>query len=37
MYGFDILCGISKVPFKMQDKISHPYIERCVSYSQVKM
>ena len=28
MYGYDILCGISKVPFEIQHKISYPYIER---------
>ena len=29
MYGYDILCGISKVPFEIPHKISYPYIERC--------
>ena len=37
MYGQDILCGISKVPFEIPHKISYPYIERCVFYSQVKI
>ena len=27
MYGRDILCGISKVPFEISHKISNPYIE----------
>ena len=36
MYGQDILCGISKVPFEIPHKISYPYIEICVFYSQVK-
>ena len=27
MYGYDILCGISKVPFEIPHKISYPYIE----------
>ena len=30
MYGQDILCGISKVPFEIPHKISYPYIERYV-------
>ena len=30
MYGSDILCGISKVPFEIPHKISYPYIERWV-------
>ena len=29
MYGQDILCGISKVPFGIPHKIFCPYIERC--------
>ena len=37
MYGQDILCGISKVPFEIPLKISYPYIERCAFYSQVKI
>ena len=39
MYGYDILCGISKVPFEIPHKISYPYIERCTSkfYSQVQI
>ena len=28
MYGYDILYGISKVPFEIPHKISYPYIER---------
>ena len=36
MYGYDILCGMSKVPFEIPHKISYPYIERCAFYSQVK-
>ena len=28
MYGQDILCEISKVPFEIPHKISYPYIER---------
>ena len=28
MYGQDILCGISKVPFEIPHKISYPHIER---------
>ena len=27
MYGRDILCVISKVPFEIPHKISRPYIE----------
>ena len=27
MYGSDILCGISKVPFEIPHKISDPYTE----------
>ena len=37
MYGQDILCGISKVPFEIPHKISYPYIERCVFYSHVNI
>ena len=37
MYGWDILCGISKVPFEIPHKISYPYIERYVFYSQVEI
>ena len=29
MYGQDILCGISKVPFEIPHKLSCPYIETC--------
>ena len=28
MYGYDILCGNSKVHFEIPHKISYPYIER---------
>ena len=28
MYGQDVLCGISKVPFEIPHKLSSPYIER---------
>ena len=27
MYGWDILCGISKGTFEISPKISYPYIE----------
>ena len=30
MYGYDILGGISKVPFEIPHKIAYPYIERRV-------
>ena len=36
MYGQDILRGISKVPFEIPHKISCPYIERYVFYTEVK-
>ena len=36
-YGWDILCGISKVPFEIAHKISFPYIERCAFYLDVKI
>ena len=36
MYGFDILCGISEVPFEIPHKISYPYIDRCIFYSGVQ-
>ena len=29
MYGYKILCGISKVPFEIPHKISYPYTEKC--------
>ena len=32
MHGFDILCGISKVPFEIPLKLSQPYNERCRFY-----
>ena len=34
MYGYDILCGISKIPFEIPHIISYPYIERSVFYSE---
>ena len=37
MYGEDILCGISKVSFEIPCKISYPYIESRVFYSQEKI
>ena len=37
MFEQDILCGISKVPFEIPHKISYPYIERCVFYSDMKI
>ena len=37
MYGYDILCGISKVPFEIPHKISYPYIERCDFYTTLKL
>ena len=36
MYGQDILRGIPKVPFEIPHKISYPYVERFVFYSEVK-
>ena len=33
MYGQDILCEISKVPFEFPHKIPHPYIERYDFYT----
>ena len=36
MYGWDILCGISKVPFEIPHKISYPYIERYDFYTTLK-
>ena len=36
MYGQDILCGISKVPFEIPHKISYPYIERYDFYTTCK-
>ena len=37
VYGQDILCEILKVPFEIPHRISYPYIERCVFYSDMKM
>ena len=36
MYGLDILCGISKVPFEIPHKISYSYIERYVFYTTLE-
>ena len=36
MYGYDILCGISNVPFEIPHKIANPYIERCDFYTTLK-
>ena len=36
MYGQDILCGISKVPFEIPHKISYPYIARYDLYAILK-
>ena len=36
MYEEDILCWISKVPFEILHKMSYPYIERCIFYSDMK-
>ena len=36
MYGYDILCGISKVPFEIPHEISYPYIERYDFYTTLK-
>ena len=33
MYGQDILCGISKVPFEIPQKMSYPYIEKYDFYT----
>ena len=37
MYGYDILCGISKGTFEIPRKISYPYMERCGFYSHMKI
>ena len=37
MYGYGILCEISKGTHEISHKISYPYIERCGFYSQVKI
>ena len=37
MYGQDILCGISKVPFEIPHKISYRYIEIYVFYWDMKI
>ena len=36
MYVYDILCGISKVPFEIPHRISYPYIERYDFYTTLK-
>ena len=33
MYGYDILCGISKGTFEILHKISYPYNERYDFYT----
>ena len=33
MYGWDILCGISKDTFEIPHKTSYLYIERCDFYT----
>ena len=37
MCGWDILCGISKVPFEIPHKLSYPYNKRCVVYWYMKI
>ena len=36
MYGYDILCAISKGTFEIPHKISYPYIEREDLYKMLK-
>ena len=36
IYGWDILCGISKGTFEIPHKISYPYIERYVIHSNMR-
>ena len=36
MYGQDIVCGISKVPFEIPRKISYQYIERYDFHTTLK-
>ena len=36
MYGYGILCGISKGTFEIPHKISYPYNERCRFSSRAK-
>ena len=36
MYGWDILCGISKGTFEIPHKICYPYIQRCKFYTTSK-
>ena len=36
MYGLDILCGISKVPFEILHKMFFPYTERYDSYTTLQ-
>ena len=36
MFGQDILCGISKVPFEIPHKLAYPYVERCIFYLYIK-
>ena len=34
MYGFKILCEISKVPFEISQKILNPYTAFCVKFQR---
>ena len=36
MHRQDVLCGISKVPFEIPQKISYPYIERYDFYATLQ-
>ena len=36
MYGYDILCGISKVLYDIPRKTSYPYIGRYDFYTTLK-
>ena len=36
MYGWDILCAISKGAFEIPHKIAHPYIEIFDLYTTLK-
>ena len=37
MYGYNILRGILMLTFKIPHKMSYPYIEICVFYSDMKI
>ena len=37
MYGFKILCEISKVPFEISHKILNPYIAKYAFYEVYKI